>query len=88
MSDHATLLEFPCEFPIKAFGLASDVFLDTVLSIVRRQVTESAIVSTQCRSSQGGKYSAVTILITATSKAQLDAIYQELTACPDVIMAL
>ena len=88
MSDSETLLEFPCEFPIKAFGLASDDFPNKVLRIIRRQVKETDVVSAQCRNSQGGKYTAVTILITATSKNQLDAIYQELTASPDIIMAL
>ena len=37
---------------------------------------------------ESGKYDAVTVTITATSKAQLDAIYLDLTASPDVIMAL
>jgi putative lipoic acid-binding regulatory protein len=88
MSDSETLLEFPCEFPIKAFGLVSDDFPDKVLRIIRRQVRETDVVSAQCRHSQGGKYTAVTILITATSKNQVDAIYQDLTDSPDVIMAL
>jgi hypothetical protein len=83
-----SLLEFPCEFPIKAFGLAAEDFEDKVLGIILRNVTASAVVSTQCRRSQGGKYSAVTVLITASSKPQLDAIYQDLTASPDIIMAL
>ena len=83
-----TLLEFPCEFPIKAFGLATKDFQDKVLGIVLRHVTASAVASIQCRGSQGGKYTAVTVLITASGKPQLDAIYQDLTACPDIIMAL
>ncbi len=83
-----TLLEFPCEFPIKAFGLAADGFPDRVLQIVRQRLAEDSAVAMQYRCSQGGKYTAVTITIEASSKAQLDAIYEDLTACPQVIMAL
>jgi putative lipoic acid-binding regulatory protein len=83
-----TLLEFPCEFPIKAFGESSEDFPEKVLTIIQRHADSVTSESIQCRKSQGGKYDAVTITITATSKSQLDAIYQDLTASPDVIMAL
>jgi hypothetical protein len=48
-------------------------------------VSEHAVKST---SSATGKYTSVTVLITASSRVQLDRIYQELTDCEDVIMAL
>lgn len=83
-----TLLEFPCAFPIKAFGESSEDFPQKVLTIIQRHADSVTSDSIQCRKSQGGKYDAVTITITATSKSQLDDIYQDLTASPDVIMAL
>lgn len=86
--DGETLLEFPCEFPLKAFGHSSDSFPLTVYAIVQRHVPGVTVDAIHCRKSQGGKYDAVTITFTATSKRQLDAIYQDLTACPDVLMAL
>ena len=90
MSDTSaeTLLEFPCEFPIKVFGLASDDFQAGVVAIVQRHAELAAGEPVQRRQSQGGKYDAVTVTITATSKAQIDAIYQDLTASPIVVMAL
>lgn len=87
-SSQETLLEFPCEFPIKVFGQSDPDFTDKILEIVQRHADSVTRESVQCRKSQGGKYDAITITITATSKSQLDAIYQELTVCPDVIMAL
>ena len=33
-------------------------------------------------------YLSITVTIEAISQAQLDAIYQDLTDCPEVIMAL
>ncbi len=83
-----TLLEFPCDFPIKAFGPSAEGFIDKVLSIIQPHTDPIMSESIQCRQSRGGKYDAVTVTITATSKSQLDAIYQGLTACPDVTMAL
>jgi putative lipoic acid-binding regulatory protein len=83
-----SLLEFPCDFPIKAFGQNGEAFAETVLNIVRThapEVDESAVVS---RPSKGGKYTAVTVMVRARSQAQLDAIYQDLTKSPDVMMAL
>ena len=83
-----TLFEFPCEFPIKAMGKACDEFEQAVLEIVTRHapdLTENAITQ---RPSGKGNYLAITVTITATSKAQLDAIYMDLTACEHVTMSL
>ena len=81
-------LQFPCEFPVKAFGLAGPDFDALVVGIIRRHVAglgEGAVTS---RPSAGGKYIAVTVTLTAESREQLDAIYRDLSAHPAVIMAL
>ena len=83
-----TLLEFPCQFPIKAMGKSSTHFDMTVVEIVRRHVSDIKEGAVTSKPSSGGKYTAVTVVIEATSKAQLDAIYQGLTDCSDVLMAL
>ena len=88
MSDQDTLLEFPCDFALKAFGKQSDSLTDTVLALVREHVDDVADDAASARPSNGGKFLAVTVNFTATSKAQLDAIYQDLTAHPAVLMAL
>ena len=82
------MLEFPCDFPIKAFGIASDGFPALVLGIVRRHAPNVGLESLDSRPSSGGKYQSVTVTIRAESKAQIDAIYQDLTDCAEVIMAL
>lgn len=86
--DQETLLEFPCRFPIKAAGKAGEDFDTLVVEIVRRHVadlTEGAITT---RQSSGGKWVSVTVVIEATSKAQLDAIYRDLSAHDKVVWAL
>ena len=40
------------------------------------------------RTSKNGNYLSVTVVVNATSRDQLDAIYQDLVECETVIMAL
>jgi len=83
-----TLMEFPCEFSVKAMGLADDDFDALVASIVREQVPELSEGAVRSRPSKGGKYLSVTVTFQASSKAQLDAIYQALTDHERVLMSL
>jgi putative lipoic acid-binding regulatory protein len=83
-----TLLEFPCEFPIKAFGHAHEDFEGLVVALVRRHTPNLGEAAVSSRPSNGGKFTAVTVVIQAESKAQIDAIYLDLTARREVLMAL
>jgi uncharacterized protein len=80
-------LEFPAEFPLKAIGSGDD-FEAWVLAIIRKHVPDLADHPSTTRPSSGGKYLAVTVTFTATSQAQLDAIYGELSQDPRVRMLL
>ncbi len=82
------IMEFPCEFPIKAMGLASEILHSMVLEIVQRHAPEAGEHTLKSRPSSNGKYVSITITINAKSRAQLDAIYIDLTACKQVLMAL
>lgn len=88
MSEQDTLLEFPCQFPIKAMGRADDEFEALVITLVRKHAPDLHEGAVKTRDSQGGKYLSVTVTVTATSRDQLDNIYRELTACEQVLMAL
>ena len=86
--EEETLLEFPCDFPIKVMGRAEPGFEAMVVELVSRHapgITETAVNS---RSSKGGKWVSITITLRAESKAQLDAIYLDLSAHEKVVMAL
>ncbi|MGZ8143142.1 MAG: YbeD family protein [Methylosarcina sp.] len=83
-----TLLEFPCRFAIKAMGKTTPELDITVVEIVRRHspdITEGAVTS---RPSKGGNYTAVTVIINARSKQQLDNIYLDLSSHPLILMVL
>jgi uncharacterized protein len=87
-TNEETLLEFPCRFPIKALGHA-DCELDLrVAQIIRKHVPHLGEGAVKSRPSSGGKYISVTVTITATSLAQIHAIYRELSECADVLMTL
>ncbi len=87
MSD-ATALEFPCEFPIKMMGRESAEFRATARGIVEKHVGAVADEAVQASLSRNGRFVSVTVTITATSKQQLDDIYQDVTDHEDVLMAL
>mgnify|MGYP003399139757 FL=1 len=83
-----TLFEFPTDFPIKIMGAATDEFRSLAIGIVTRHFGPLAAGSIQERPSSGGKYLGLTITVRAESKAQLDAVYTELTSCRQVLVAL
>jgi putative lipoic acid-binding regulatory protein len=87
-SEQESPLTFPTEFPIKAMGLASPAFEALVLEIIRCHAPDLGEGAVYSRASKSGKYLSVTATIQATSRAQLDAIYLDLTACPKVLWAL
>lgn len=88
MNEEKPAIEFPCTFPIKAMGLAQHDLENIVHDIVQRHVPELTREQLQRRDSSAGKYLSITVTITATSREQLDAIYYDLTACEQVVMAL
>lgn len=83
-----TLLEFPCEFSIKAMGKCEADFDTLVAGLVRQHVPDLPETAVKSRTSKGGKWLAVTVTIQASSKNQLDAIYRALSSHEKVVMAL
>ncbi|MGR8930813.1 MAG: YbeD family protein [Gammaproteobacteria bacterium] len=88
MSEIDSLLTFPCQFAVKAMGKSRDDFDAVVVEIIRRHVSDIREGAVSSRPSRRGTYTAVTVVIEATSREQLDAIYRGLTDHPDVLMAL
>ncbi len=83
-----TLLEFPCDFPVKAFGNDTGEFEAVVVELVREHAPGVDIETVQSRSSRAGTYRSVTVNVRAYNRDQLDAIYYALTADSRVLMAL
>ncbi|MEE4378292.1 MAG: DUF493 domain-containing protein [Candidatus Competibacteraceae bacterium] len=83
-----SLLQFPCEFPIKAMGRSGDDFPPLIVAIVSRHVPDWDANRLSVQSSRNGRFQSVTATIQAHSKEQLDAIYQDLSAHEQVMVAL
>ena len=90
MALHAdgSALAFPCEFPIKVMGRKQPGFAQAVSDIVRRHALDFDPATVAMRPSRQGRYLSVTCVVHATSREQLDALYQELCDHPQVVMVL
>ena len=86
--DEDKIMTFPCEFPIKIVGVAGDAFEIAALSIIHAHFPELKQNAIKTRTSKEGKYLAITVVVTATSQEQLDAVYQALTDSIDIMIAL
>lgn len=88
MAEQDTLLEFPCDFPLKIMGETREGFAAAIVEVVLRHAPDFDAARVEMRASSGGKYLSLTCTVNATSKLQLDNLYRELTAHPWVKVVL
>ena len=81
-------IEYPCQFPIKVMGLQVEGFVHAVTYVAKQFDPQFDASSIELRESKGGKYLGVTITVTATSREQLDSLYQTLSTHPMVKVVL
>jgi len=79
---------FPCEFVLKIMGKVDAKLELAIVPTLERNIADMTKVEITSRMSKGGKFTAVTVTFMADSQEQLDNIYRELTARPDVLMVL
>jgi len=87
-SPEPSLIEYPSDFPLKILGHTRPGFAQTVLEVVKRHAPDFDDTTLEMKTSKKGKYLSVTCVIRATSREQLDALYQELCDLPMVVMVL
>jgi len=76
------IFNFPCDYPIKIFGLNQPDFEKKVCNIVEAHTGKLHANQTTTKNSSKGKYISITVRIIATSRQQLDAINKDLQSCP------
>jgi len=81
-------LVFPMDFPIKIMGHNRLEFEPQIIAVVRRHAPDFDLATVEVRQSRGGNYLSLTVTIRAQSRAQLDAIYLDLTRHPLVKVVL
>jgi uncharacterized protein len=84
----ASLIEYPCHFPIKVMGASVDGFLDAMVQLVRHFDPDFDTQTIEQRPSNGGKYLGLTLSVHVTSREQLDEVYRTLSTHPMVKVVL
>jgi uncharacterized protein len=75
-----TLIEFPCDFPIKVMGETHADFTSEVVKTIQSVVVDFDASKIEIRGSSGGKYISLTCMVYVKSKPQLDDIYRALSS--------
>ena len=83
-----SLIEYPCDFPIKVFCEAKQGFAQAIASVVLVHAPDFDAATIEMRSSSNARYLSLTCTIRATSRKQLDNLYRDLTSHPMVKMVL
>lgn len=81
-------IKYPILFPLKVLGKDEPDFEDFVVEIVRRHIPELLEENITSRLSNGNKYRSVNFEFIAESRAQVDALYAELSSHKRVLMIL
>ena len=63
-------------------------FAQAVMEIVLRHAPDFEPATIEMRPSRKGKYLSLTCIVNATSREQMDALYQELCDHPSVVLVL
>ena len=83
-----SLIDYPCDFPIKVIGKSQQGFAQALAEVVVRHDPGFNAATMEMRSSSNTRYTSLTCTVRATSREQLDALYQELCDHPLVTMVL
>jgi hypothetical protein len=88
MTEAESLIRYPIDFPIKIVGINQAGFEAAIAQVLRTHAPDFDVTSIQVRESRAGRYLSISATITARSRGQLDALYQELTSHPMVRVVL
>ncbi|KTD50897.1 HP0495 family protein [Legionella quateirensis] len=83
-----SIIEFPCDFPIKIIGVNSEIFLEEIRMIVNEHFPDFNHDNLTHKLSEKSSYLAITVTVYAINQEMLDSFYQDLTKHPDVKMVL
>ena len=83
-----SLLEFPCDFPLKIIGFQRAGYAQSILEVVKRHAPDYDGGTMEMRPSSKGKYLSLTCTVRAVSQQQLDDLYRELCDHPMVVKLL
>jgi hypothetical protein len=80
------VLAFPCVYTFKIFGRRSDTFVERVCAILGATLGPIPFEAVKVRTSAQGRYVSLTVDINVATRAQLERVYVELRAEPEVLL--
>ncbi len=83
-----SLIEYPCDFPIKVMGKQDPTLAQMLTDIVQGFDPGFDPATVEIRMSKGGNYVGLTFTVRATSRQQLDDLYRALHGHPLVSIVL
>jgi putative lipoic acid-binding regulatory protein len=86
--DNQSLIDFPCDYKLKAMGKNSDTFIDVVFEITKKFAPDITKENITLNNSKKKNFISVNIQFHATCIEQIHGIYGELKKHPEVLMTL
>ena len=83
-----SLINFPCEFPIKILGKDSDVFENTVSQIMAKYDQKYSKIKVKKNNSKNKNYIALTWVVNVDNQDELDNIYRDLSKNKNILFVL
>jgi putative lipoic acid-binding regulatory protein len=83
-----SLIEYPCQFPIKVMGAQVEGYEAAMVHIARSFDPGFDAGTIERRPSKAGNYLGLTLSVHVTSREQLDELYRTLTTHPMVKVVL
>ena len=87
-SDDVQGLVFPCTLDIKIFLNSDPDNFTLARELILKHVPVSDLIRISDKSSKKGKYQSLSCKVRAESQGQMDALFQELTSHPKIIMVI
>ena len=86
--ENDSLIEYPCDFPIKVMGKSHPEFAATIVAVIQQFDSGFDAAQVETRPSSGGNYTGLTVTVRALDREHLDSIYRALTGHPMVKIVL
>jgi len=83
-----SLLNFPCELPVKVLGPNVPAFRTEAKDIVRRHYAGLRDAAISEQHSRNDAYLSLTFVVNAQNREEVDALYRELSASDEILMVL
>ena len=87
-TEEVTGMEFPCTLTIKVFASGSHDLMSDIRNILLQDMILDHVLDLSTRESRNGKYRAYSCKVRATSRSQLDRIFQNLGKHEQIVMVI